>query len=231
MINLFAEGELKRSIEKLVHRRTRRHGRSRGAQRRKLRREFNDHLRIQRRGPRITQKRAVGVLDVCGNKCEDRRPHTQKYIEASHTHLPSISRTRNPAKEHTPTDYLTSQKTATKIALLPQNAQISTFVQFSSIASSYHPTLSTSSSHTSFYQPLPLLLQLLSHLSLSFHIPIHSPIQQPQKWNQQLFPALAFQANPNTSTHSCITPRSLPIVSISSLVLCSCINLSHKCSI
>jgi hypothetical protein len=69
-------------------------------------------------------------------------------------------------------------------------------------------------------------------LSLSFHIPIHSPIPQPQKWNfQQLFPPLAFQANPNTSTHSFITSRSLRIVSISSLVLCSCINLSHKYSI
>src|SRR5271154_2300983 len=127
MINLFAEGELKRSIEKLVHRRTRRHGRSRGAQRLKLRREFNDHLRIQRRGPCIAQVRAVGVLDACGKKCEDRRRHTQKIYRgqsASHTYLPSISRTRYPAKQHTPTDYLTSQPTGTKIPLWPQNEQI-----------------------------------------------------------------------------------------------------------
>ena len=108
----------------------------------------------------------------------------EKYIEvkAHLTHIcPQFPGTRNPAKEHTPADYLTSQKTATKIPLLPQNAQISTFVPFSSIASSYHPTLSTSSSHTSFYQPLLLLpQQLLSHLSLSLFtsqsvLPSHNP--------------------------------------------------------
>src|SRR5271163_4748744 len=41
----------------------------------------------------------------------------------------------------------------------PKTHKFSTFVPFSSIASSYHPTLSISSSHISFYRPL-LLLQL-----------------------------------------------------------------------
>ena len=164
MINLSAEGEyeLKRSIEKLVDKRTRRHGRSRGAQRRKL-------TTCGYRGEdRESRRRELWMYLMCVERSAriDGRTH-KKYIEVKAHLTHTCPQFPVPAKEQTPTDYLTSQETATKIPVRPQNAQISTFVQFSSIASSYHPTLSTSSSHTSFYQRLLLLLQLLSHLSLS----------------------------------------------------------------